>query len=59
MCGVDYCVFSFFITYAEIYGDFTEAYRITIAYIEIEIRIAKQDHVIFGYILQSQLPWTY
>ena len=33
MCGVD----NFFITYVEIYRDFTEAYRIAIV-------IAKQEH---------------
>ena len=42
-------LFTFFITYVEIYGDFTEAYRIVIAYTEIEIHIVKREHVFSGY----------
>ena len=35
--------------YAEIYGNFTETYRIVIAYTEMEIDIIKQTCVLFGY----------
>ena len=45
MCGVD----NYFTTYVEICGNFTEAYRIIIAFTEIEIQIVKQEHVFFGY----------
>ena len=38
-----------FLSHVEIYGDFTEAYRIVIAYTEIEIHIIKQEHVFSGY----------
>ena len=40
--------FYFFITYVEIYRDFTEATRIVIGYTEIEIHIVKQEHVFSG-----------
>ena len=33
--------FNYFVTYAEIYGDFTESYRIVIAYTKMEIDIIK------------------
>jgi len=36
-------------TYAKIYGDFNETYRIVIAYTEMEIDIIKQTHVFSGY----------
>jgi len=35
--------------YAEIYGNFTETYRIVIAYTEMDIDIIKQSHVFYGY----------
>ena len=41
--------YKFLITDVEIYGDFTETYRIGIAYIKIEICIIKQTHVFYGY----------
>ena len=40
---------NFLISYVEIYGDFTEAYRLVIAYTEIEIHIVKQEHAFSGY----------
>jgi len=48
MCGVDNYL-TFLITYVEIYGDFTDAYRIGIVYTEIEIHIVKQEHAFSGY----------
>ena len=42
-------LFKFFITYAAIYGDFTEIYRIGIAYTEMEVHAIKRTRVFLGY----------
>jgi len=41
-------MFNSFFTYAEIYGDFIETYRIVIVHTEMEIDIIKQTHVFSG-----------
>ena len=38
-----------FITYVEIYGEFTETCRIVIAYTVMDIHIIKQTHVFSSY----------
>jgi len=48
MCEVDNYLM-FFITYAEMYGDFNETYRIIIANTETEIHIVKRAHIFSGY----------
>jgi len=47
MCGAD--IYLTFHHLCRIYGDFTEAYRIVIAYTEIEGHNVKQEHVFSGY----------